>query len=169
MSRQDERYELKYNQTLKMLSPEEKDYLHSIWTDPKHAGSFAGPEKLYQIVRKEGKYKIGLHRIRQFLSDQDSYALQKRVQTKFKRNRVIDSQWDADLMEKNPKTYRLYNDELCFFRCLAYHQMKSKYIEMKTKELSTVWSIYVKNTPRTGREITLNNLSEVKEMFQNKC
>lgn len=86
-----------------MLSPEEEEYLHSIWTDPKHPGSFSGPDKLYKVVRKEGKFKIGLRRIKQFLSDQDAYSLQKRVQKNFKRNHVIvdgiDTQWDADLMD----------------------------------------------------------------------
>ncbi|KAJ8297847.1 hypothetical protein KUTeg_024378, partial [Tegillarca granosa] len=86
-----------------MLTAEEQDYLKSIWTDPKHAGSFAGPEKLYKIVRREGKFNIGLRRIRQFLSDQDAYSLQKRVQRKFPRNHIvaegIDSQWDCDLMD----------------------------------------------------------------------
>ncbi|KAJ8321130.1 hypothetical protein KUTeg_001325, partial [Tegillarca granosa] len=72
-----------------MLSQEEQDYLKAIWTDPSHPGSFAGPHKLYKIVRKEGKFNIGLKRIRQFLSDQDAYSLQKRVQRKFPRNRVI--------------------------------------------------------------------------------
>ncbi|KAJ8311294.1 hypothetical protein KUTeg_011155 [Tegillarca granosa] len=86
-----------------MLTAEEQDYLKSIWTDPKHAGSFAGPEKLYKIVHREGKFNIGLRRIRQFLSDQDAYSLQKRVQRKFPRNHIvaegIDSQWDCDLMD----------------------------------------------------------------------
>ncbi|KAJ8307844.1 hypothetical protein KUTeg_014627 [Tegillarca granosa] len=86
-----------------MLTAEEQDYLKSIWTDPKHAGSFAGPEKLYKIVRREGKFNIGLRRIRQFLSDQDAYSLQKRVQRKFPRNHIvaegIDTQWDCDLMD----------------------------------------------------------------------
>ncbi|KAJ8314916.1 hypothetical protein KUTeg_007066 [Tegillarca granosa] len=70
-----------------MLTSEEEDYLKSILTDPNHPG--AGPQKLYLIVKKEGKYKIGLTRIKQFLSDQDAYSLQKRVQRNFKRNRVI--------------------------------------------------------------------------------
>ncbi|KAJ8309715.1 LOW QUALITY PROTEIN: hypothetical protein KUTeg_011580 [Tegillarca granosa] len=72
-----------------MLTSEEEDYLKSIWTDPKHPGAYAGPQKLYLIVKKEGKYKIGFRRIKQFLSDQDAYSLQKRVQRNFKRNRVI--------------------------------------------------------------------------------
>ncbi|KAJ8298982.1 hypothetical protein KUTeg_023042 [Tegillarca granosa] len=65
-----------------MLTSEEEDYLKSLWTNPKHPGAYAGPQKLYLI-------KIGLRRIKQFLSDQDSYSLHKRIQRNFKRNRVI--------------------------------------------------------------------------------
>ncbi|KAJ8300167.1 hypothetical protein KUTeg_021686, partial [Tegillarca granosa] len=60
-----------------MLTADEKNYRRRIWTDPKHAGSFTGPGKLYQIVKKEGKYKIVFYSIKQFLADQDSYSLQK--------------------------------------------------------------------------------------------
>ena len=54
-------------------------------------------------MKKEGKYKIGLHSINKFLSSIDVYSLQKRVQRKLKSSPVlvegIDSQWDADLMD----------------------------------------------------------------------
>ena len=36
-----------------------KQYLTSIYFDVKHPASYAGPEKLYKIVVKEGKFKIG--------------------------------------------------------------------------------------------------------------
>lgn len=42
------------------------DYLKNIYYTPGNPGAFAGPEKLYQAVKKEGKYKIGRVRIRQF-------------------------------------------------------------------------------------------------------
>jgi len=83
----------------KMLTPEKEQYLESIWTDPKHPAAYSGPNKFYQLVRREGKYKIGLATIRQFLSDKDAYSLQKRVQRNFKRRHVIvqgiDTQWDG--------------------------------------------------------------------------
>lgn len=46
---------------------------------PKNPGSFTGPDKLYRLVKKEGKYKIGRMRIRQWLQDQDSYGLSRNV------------------------------------------------------------------------------------------
>ena len=86
-----------------MLSPEEKQYLENIWSDPKHITAFSGPNKLYQFVKRDGKFKIGLPAIRRFLSSIEAYSLQKRVQRKLKRSPVlvdgIDVQWDADLMD----------------------------------------------------------------------
>ncbi|XP_061167375.1 uncharacterized protein LOC133176237 [Saccostrea echinata] len=81
-----------------------EEYLKGIWYDPRHPGSFASPSKLYEIVKREGKFKIGLHRIKKFLQNQDAYSLQKRVKRRgFKRRRVIvqgiDYQWEADLAD----------------------------------------------------------------------
>ena len=80
-----------------------KDYLATIYFDPSHPGSFAGPNKLYAAVKREGKFKIGKRRIAQWLGDQDAYSLTKGVRRKFPRSRVIveglDSQWDVDLMD----------------------------------------------------------------------
>lgn len=85
-----------------MLTPEEKQYLDEIWTNVENASAFAGPMKLYQYVKKDGKYKIGLTRIKRYLSNQRAYSLQKRIRRNFKRARVesdhIDQQWDGDLM-----------------------------------------------------------------------
>jgi hypothetical protein len=74
------------------------------WYDPRHPGSFAGAYKLHQIVKRDGKYDIGLHRIKTFLQNQDAYSLQKKVRRRgFKRRRVIvqgiDYQWEADLAD----------------------------------------------------------------------
>jgi hypothetical protein len=41
---------------------------------------FAGPQKLYKI---EGKFNIGMHKIRKFLQDQKSYSLHKPWRTRF--------------------------------------------------------------------------------------
>ena len=103
-----------------MLTSNEQHYLESLWTDPKHPASYTGPFKLYQFVKKEGKFKIGLRRIKQFLSNQDAYSLQKRVQRKFKRRSVvvsgIDAQWDADLM--SVQNISKYNDGIQYILVL---------------------------------------------------
>ena len=61
------------------LTREQHTYLENIWTSVKKAASFAGPYKLYQTVKKEGKHKIGLKALKQFLSQMVSYSLQKKV------------------------------------------------------------------------------------------
>lgn len=79
------------------------DYLKKIYYTPGNPGAFAGPEKLYQAVKKEGKYKIGRVRIRQFLNIEDPYSLMKPIRRTFPRSRVvvdtIDSMWDGDLAD----------------------------------------------------------------------
>jgi hypothetical protein len=53
------------------------------------SGSFGGPHKIYQIIKKEAKHKIGLRFIKRFLSNTDAYYLQKRVQRKFERRHIV--------------------------------------------------------------------------------
>jgi len=43
------------------MLPEWKEYLKQIWFNPKHPGAFAGPDKLYKVVKKEGKVKLDCH------------------------------------------------------------------------------------------------------------
>ena len=80
-----------------------KEYLASVYFDPRHPGSLAGPQKLYDAVKAAGKFKIGKNRISKWLRDQDAYSLTKDVKRRFRRSRVIveglDSQWDLDLMD----------------------------------------------------------------------
>ena len=80
-----------------------EDYLKRIYYSPGHPGSFAGPQKLYKVVQEEGKYKIGIHKIRNFLHKQEAYSLHKPVRRRFRRNHVIsagkDDLWMCDLMD----------------------------------------------------------------------
>ena len=80
-----------------------KSYLSVIYFDPKSPASYAGPEKLYNFVKSEGKFTIGRYRIRKWLQNQESYSLTRGARRKFDRSRVIvegiDSQWDMDLID----------------------------------------------------------------------
>jgi hypothetical protein len=111
-----------------MLSKEEERYLKQIWTNTKHPAAYSGPYKLYQVVKRDGKHKIGLHRIRQFLSDIDAYSLQKKVQRKFKRRHIItdsiDSIWDGDLQDV--KNISKYNDGIQYI--LVFQDIFSRYL-----------------------------------------
>ena len=92
-----------------------RHHLEDIYFDPKHRGAFAGPGKLQQVLHAEG-YDVGKHRIRQWLQNQDAYSLQKPVQTKFRRNRVvttgIDELWDTDLADVS--NLKVGNDNIHF-------------------------------------------------------
>ena len=79
-----------------------EDYLSSIYFDPKHPASFAGPSKLYHELKKDGRFNVGLSKIKQWVQNQDVYSLHRPLRRKFVRNRVvsgIDEQWDVDLMD----------------------------------------------------------------------
>ena len=55
----------------------------------------------YQYLKNEGKYKVDLTAIKQWLQDIDAYILQRPQKYKFKMNRVvsqgIDFLWDVNL------------------------------------------------------------------------
>ena len=80
-----------------------KSYLSLIYFNPKSPASYAGPGKLYRYVKADGKFKIGMHRIRKWLQDQEPYSLTRSARRKYERSRVvvegIDSQWDMDLID----------------------------------------------------------------------
>jgi len=66
-----------------MTDQEKRDYVREIWTNPAHPASFAGPKKVYQIVRKEGKYKIGLGTIKHFFIKYRDLYRAETSETKF--------------------------------------------------------------------------------------
>ena len=80
-----------------------ENYLKDIYYDPKHPASFAGPQKLYKVVKDEGKFNIGMYKIRKFLHNQESYGLHKPARRRFQRNHVVsagkDDLWMADLID----------------------------------------------------------------------
>ena len=92
-----------------------KERLEQIYFQPRHPAAFAGPKKLHKILKKEG-YTVGVHRIRNWLQNQDAYSLQKPVRRNFKRNRVtttgIDDLWDADLADVS--NLKKDNDDIHF-------------------------------------------------------
>lgn len=59
--------------------------------------------RLYDDVKKEGKFKVSRAKIKEWLMSQDTYTLHKPVHRNFKRNRVmvggIDQQWQMDLAD----------------------------------------------------------------------
>lgn len=126
-----------------MTDQEKRDYVREIWTNPAHPASFTGPKKVYQIVRKEGKYKIGLGTIKHFLSNIETYTVQKPARQNFPRSRVIvsglNAQWDGDLASM--ENVAQFNDNVKFLLILV--DIFSRFLIVKTlknKKSSTVAS-----------------------------
>ena len=57
-------------------------YLKDIYLDPSHPASFGSPDRLYKIVKKEGKHKISHLQIKRWIQKQESYSLNKGVTRK---------------------------------------------------------------------------------------
>ena len=51
-----------------------ENYLTSIYYDPKHSSSFAGPTKLYHEVKIDGRFNISLSDVKEWLQKQDVYS-----------------------------------------------------------------------------------------------
>ncbi|CAC5406998.1 unnamed protein product [Mytilus coruscus] len=60
-----------------MSKKQKEDYIRKIWTDPSHPASFAGPDKLYKIIHKEGKFDIGRGSVKRILAKIDTYSVQR--------------------------------------------------------------------------------------------
>ena len=144
----------------------------SIYFNPKHPASFAGPDKLYDVVKSEDKFKIGRYRIRKWLQDQDAYSLTRGARRHFKRSRVIvngvDSMWDIDLMDM----MSLAKDNDGFKYILVVIDVFSRYtwcqpLKSKTgvEVVNALSSILGQRTPKTirsdkGREFKNKDVSK---------
>ena len=97
------------------------DYLSSAYYDPKRSGGLGGVNRLYDDVKKEGRFKISRNEIKQWLMRQDTYTLHKPMRRHFRRNRVIvggiDQQWQMDLADM--QSMQKFND--------GYFDVFSKY------------------------------------------
>ena len=67
--------------------------------------------------------------------------------------------------EKNHATGKLYTDNKCFFRCLAYHQSKKKNCELLTKTLQKQWFRYAKNSHFKSAEISIDQMPDLERCF----
>ena len=88
------------------------DYLSSVYYDPKRSGGFGGVNRLYDDVKKEGKFNVSGKQIKEWLMEQDAYTLHKPIQRHFRRNRVfvggIDELWQMDLADM--QSMQKFND-----------------------------------------------------------
>ncbi|KAJ8030247.1 hypothetical protein HOLleu_26606 [Holothuria leucospilota] len=79
------------------------NFLRKIYYDLAHPAGFGGVKKLYDAVKRDGRYNITRRAIQEWLKRQNTYTLHKSVRKKFPRNRVlvnaIDHQWEMDLAD----------------------------------------------------------------------
>ena len=75
-------------------------YLEKLYFDPNHPASYGGIDKVYQTVKKEGKYNISKGQIKKWLSKYKAYTENMPVVQKFKTLKMISPyvnfQWDLD-------------------------------------------------------------------------
>jgi hypothetical protein len=104
-----------------------EQYLKKMYYNPSNPASFAGPDKLYRFVRKDGKFVVSKYKIRKWLQRQEPYSLQRPL----KRNKVIvkgvDDQWDVDLMDMTK--FAKYNNGYNFI--LVVIDIFSKYVWLR--------------------------------------
>ena len=60
-------------------------YLKDIYLDPSHPASFGGPDRLYKIVKKEGKHKISHSQIKSGYRNRNHTLLNKGIKRKFQK------------------------------------------------------------------------------------
>lgn len=125
------------------ITEAEDRYLRKLYFNVNSAGAFRSANVLYQRVKKENKYPIGLSRIRQWLQNNDVYSMHRAARRRYKRRHVItagiDDEFDTDLMDV--QKWSAFNDGTRFL--LIVIDIFSKYL----------WVVPLKN--KTG--ITVKN------------
>jgi transposase InsO family protein len=124
-------------------------YLKKIYYNSSNPASFAGPDKVYKFVRKDGKFVLSLYKKKKWLQRQEPYSLQRHIKRPVKRNRVvvigIDDQWDVGSMDMTQfsKYNRGYNFILVtidIFSKYVWLTMKDKRGESVMKALKNLFS-----------------------------
>ena len=99
------------------MTPKQEAYLESIYRTPEHPGSFSGLDKLYRVIKKEGRFRISRKQLKKWLASQETYTLHRPVKRKYSRRRVIANgpfhQADADLADMS--LLSRYNDGYKYF------------------------------------------------------
>lgn len=95
--------------------PDIDKYLTQRYYDIKQPAAFTSVQKLYDVIRREGKYNIPLKRIEEWGRTQDAITLNKRPIYKGRVQRkvvtgLMNSIWDIDLMVLNQERYKIAND-----------------------------------------------------------
>ena len=80
-------------------------------------------------------------------------------------NFVMDNPWVHALI-RNFKTGKMYDDNLCLFRCLALHRgNKITALEKKTLNLFRCYCNYFQISPTNFSGVTLAELDQIENLF----
>ena len=86
--------------------------MKDLFYDPQSSAGYAGIQALYRAAKK-GNKRIKVDDVKQWLSKQNAYTLQKPFRCKFTRRRTIvagiDYQWPGDLADVSSMSK--YNDQ----------------------------------------------------------
>jgi hypothetical protein len=127
------------------------EYLRHIYYDLSHPGSYSGVEKLFRVIKQDGKFNISRQQISQWLKKQETYTLYRRNRLKFTRRKIVtsgvDSEWGIDLADF--RNIAKYNNNYTFL--LVCVDVFSRYLFIKP----------LKN--KTGKEV----VKGLKKIFSN--
>ena len=112
-------------------------YLKDVYFNPRHPASFGGVDKLYRAAVRDGRYDITRSEIKKFLEEQETYSLHRKINKRFRRNRVLvtgkDDQWEMDLMDMT--FYAKHNDGIHYV--LLIIDVFSKFIWLRALKNKT--------------------------------
>ncbi|KAJ8050807.1 hypothetical protein HOLleu_04145 [Holothuria leucospilota] len=116
-------------------------FLHKIYYYLSHPASFGGINKLYDEVKRDGRYNLSRNAIREWLKGQNTYTLHKPVKKNFARNRVlvnaIDHQWEMDLADLSSLS-RYNNGYKFLLTCIDVLSKFAWVIPLKNKSQGTL-------------------------------
>lgn len=114
-------------------------YLETIYYDPSHPASYSGVFKLYTFVKNDGKYRLTLEDIEDWLKSQETYSVYKPVKQNYATQKIIPIRMDYlhDMDLADMQAVSKYNDNYRFLlividifsRYLWVEPSKSKYAD----------------------------------------
>lgn len=128
--------------------------LDAVYSDPRHPGSFSGPDKLKRGAFKGKKYHVTIKKVKDWLKGKDAYTYHRVARKKIRRNPIIaehiDAQWQGDLAEVGNLSHK--NDGVRYLMILIDIVSKHVWVEpLKTKSGPDVLAAFRKVFEKTER------------------
>ncbi len=140
------------------MNEEKIDYINSIYYNPDNPASYSGVDKIHDFIKKDGKFNISKHMIKQWLTSQRIYSAHRAVRRKFKRQRVVVStkyaQYDGDTvnMTKFSKQNKTFSHFLILIDILSRFTWTVPLTNLTGKSMVTALkSVFAEHKPLTLR------------------